>query len=94
MFLRREESKVQDKRGTDAFQLGKCGAKGSRGIFGQECASCGGESSWVISEKWKSAEEIENKEPSVWAEAGKKRIAARVFERASNVHVGVYNVRY
>ena len=90
VFLRREGSKVQDKRGADAFQFGKCGANGSPGIFGQECASCVGESSWVISEKWKSAEEIENKERSVLAEAGKKRIAARVFERASSVHVGVY----
>jgi hypothetical protein len=48
----------------------------------------------VISEKWKSAQKIENKERNVLESVEKKRIAGRVFERESSVHAVVYNSRY
>jgi hypothetical protein len=59
-----------------AFQSGKYRAKrGAPGVFGREWASYEGARSWGISEKWKSAEGIENKAQSVLAGTEERKIA-------------------
>jgi hypothetical protein len=74
--------------------LGMRCERGYSRVFGQECASCGGGRSCVISEKRKSAEGIENKGRSVVTGMGKNRIAGCVCERESRVHAEVTYSRY